>query len=162
MFIVSSAGDIEEAGIVANLKTLINLCRRLYCNSAWSRDKRKWRKEISCSPTTVEFPVMVSGCQKVSSFSSSILRIERPTLRRPHLRQWYEYYHGEVPQGGLFGERCLSRLIPCVLRGRCIIGLEEVIWGEKNPSVSLSFVSSNLVNLGYMSNIHSMLLAFYY
>lgn len=25
MFIVSSAGDIEEAGIVANLKTLINL-----------------------------------------------------------------------------------------------------------------------------------------
>lgn len=28
VFIVSSAGDIEEAGIVANVKALINLCRR--------------------------------------------------------------------------------------------------------------------------------------
>lgn len=26
------------------------------------------------------------------------------SLRHPELRQWYEYYHGEVPEGGPFGE----------------------------------------------------------
>ncbi|AFR99099.2 hypothetical protein C343_07084 [Cryptococcus neoformans C23] len=50
------------------------------------------------------------------------------SLGRPHLRQWYEYYHGEVPEGGPFGEggavltdrqlreAILSRLIPYILR----------------------------------------------
>nr|KIR83157.1 hypothetical protein I308_06633 [Cryptococcus tetragattii IND107] len=50
------------------------------------------------------------------------------SLRHPELRQWYEYYHGEVPEGGPFGEAgaalmdrqlreaILSRLIPYVLR----------------------------------------------
>lgn len=26
------------------------------------------------------------------------------SLQRPELRQWYEYYHGEIPEGGPFGE----------------------------------------------------------
>lgn len=49
-------------------------------------------------------------------------------LGRSHLRQWYGYYQGEVPEGGPFGEggavltdrelreAILSRLIPYVLR----------------------------------------------
>ncbi|AFR92991.1 hypothetical protein C343_00878 [Cryptococcus neoformans C23] len=53
-------------------------------------------------------------------------------LGRPHLCQWYEYYHGEVPEGGPFGEggavltdrelreAILSRLIPYVLRDNAL------------------------------------------
>lgn len=49
------------------------------------------------------------------------------SLQRPELRQWYEYYHGEIPEGGPFGEAgavltdrqlregILSRPIPYVL-----------------------------------------------
>ncbi|WVO24857.1 uncharacterized protein IAS62_006236 [Cryptococcus decagattii] len=51
------------------------------------------------------------------------------SLQRHELCQWYEYYHGEVPEGGPFGEggavlsdkelrgAILSRLIPYVLWG---------------------------------------------
>ncbi|KIR32784.1 hypothetical protein I352_04719 [Cryptococcus deuterogattii MMRL2647] len=28
------------------------------------------------------------------------------SLRRPQLRQWYEYYHDEVPEGGQLGDWC--------------------------------------------------------
>lgn len=50
------------------------------------------------------------------------------SLRRPQLRQWYQFYHGEAPEGGPFGEggavltdrqlreAILSKLIPGVLR----------------------------------------------
>ncbi|OWZ54819.1 hypothetical protein C351_00882, partial [Cryptococcus neoformans c8] len=53
-------------------------------------------------------------------------------LGRPHLCQWYEYYHSEVPEGGPFGEggavlmdrelreAILSRLIPYVLRDNAL------------------------------------------
>ncbi|KIR96070.1 hypothetical protein L804_06635 [Cryptococcus deuterogattii 2001/935-1] len=79
-------------------------------------------------PSTIDDRVAPDGL--ASQLSLGFIRSIRDlnSLRRRELRQWYEYYHGEVPEGGPFGEggvvltdrqlreAILSRLIPYIPR----------------------------------------------